>query len=233
MESFFHLLLFCAVRYLPHNFQDAVPALMHEYFEAYSTSVGEYFCGAAKLAATTCGRVLFPSIVGSLTFFLSAEHRRNVLEAVATPAPTSAQNTFSPSSRLAHPINAVFSRLLRWIQAHYALTNEANNPATELDEVLALPADEANVEPTEEERWFMEKYGMDDEEEEHEEEALDVDELSPKQRAAFKKVAAKLKEHKHVLSLFRRSMSRSKKLGAWLRSDKVPDQLRLDSPLGN
>ena len=242
MESFFQLLLFCAIRYLPHNFQDVVPAFMDEYFDGstYMKHAGQDFCGAAKLSAMTCGRIFFPNTVGCLTFYLPHGHQSKPQESssdpMATRAATSAQNVLSSSAdsslpRL-HPINAVFSRLLRWIHARYALTNEPESLPGEPVEVSAPSMGEPNVEPTEEERWFMEEYGMDDEEDEDDEEALGTDELSPEQRAAFKKLAAKLKKHKHVLNLFRRALSRSRKFGPWPRRDKVPDQLCSDSQLG-
>ncbi|PIL31055.1 hypothetical protein GSI_05751 [Ganoderma sinense ZZ0214-1] len=241
MESFFHLLLFYAIRHLPHNCHD-VDTFIDQQFNGCSKGVEQDFCGLARWNAMMDGRFSHYSISGPLTFYLppkpsnlshdssSIPHWSRRMDTPAENATPSSTHSSSPPQEIPpklHPINAVFSRLLRWIHAHYALTNESKNMPT------ALPshsAGERDAEPTEEERWFIEEYGMDEEDEdEDEDEALGVDELTSEQRAAFMKLAPKLKEHKHVIGLFRRALSRSNQFGAWPRRDKVPDQLRPNS----
>ncbi|KAM5538359.1 hypothetical protein V8D89_007961 [Ganoderma adspersum] len=243
MESFFHLLLFYAIRYLPHNCQD-VGVFLDQYFDGYTRLAGQYLCGPAKLGAMTSGRIALadPKKPGHLTFYLPAESSDDPVasssRALSTSAAAASENATSPAagpSSLSkeifpkpHPINAVFSRMLKWLHAHYALTNEKENPTAGPN---AAPAPEVEVEPeerTEEEMWFVDSYGMDEEEEEDEEEALDVDELSPERRAALKKRAAKLKDHKYVINALGRVQFRPNKFGPWPEFDKVPDQLRSD-----
>ncbi|KAI0762371.1 hypothetical protein C8Q74DRAFT_1184099, partial [Fomes fomentarius] len=54
MESWLHLLLYFAIRYLPHNCVD-VGSFIHNYFDAYTEHDGEYFCGEKKHNAVTTG----------------------------------------------------------------------------------------------------------------------------------------------------------------------------------
>ncbi|KAI1791985.1 hypothetical protein LXA43DRAFT_1181380 [Ganoderma leucocontextum] len=228
IESFFHLLLFYAIRYLPHNCQD-VGMFLDEYFDGYTKTDGQYFCGVAKWAAMIGGRISLYNNAGRLTFYLPTEPDNKSLRVLVVRGLFI--RSFEGDSYQVAPINTVFARMLKWLQAHYALTNEQKNPTAGPNAAPALDDDaeeEHSAEPTEEEMWFVDSYGMDDEEEEDEDEARDVDELSPERRAALKKMAAKLKEHKHVINALGRAQFRPNKFGPWPEGDKVPDQLRSD-----
>ncbi|KAI0368991.1 hypothetical protein BV20DRAFT_947040 [Pilatotrama ljubarskyi] len=58
MESFFHLLLYVAIRYLPHNCTD-VGDFMHRYFDGFMEDRvdQEYFCGETKYNAMSKGEL--------------------------------------------------------------------------------------------------------------------------------------------------------------------------------
>ncbi|EIW54502.1 uncharacterized protein TRAVEDRAFT_88385, partial [Trametes versicolor FP-101664 SS1] len=57
LESFFHALLYMAIRFLPHNCQN-VGAFIHDYFEDYlQVSNGDYRCGPAKKRAINVGHI--------------------------------------------------------------------------------------------------------------------------------------------------------------------------------
>ncbi len=241
MESFFHLLLFYAIRYLPHNCKD-VGMFVNEYFDGYTKTDGQYFCGSAKWAAMIGGRISLHNNAGPLTFYLpvepdnnsaaSSSHSQSTSAAAGAGGPhasLSSTGLSSPSQETLtrrHPINTVFARLLKWLQAHYALTNEQRSP-TARHNVASTPEAGEDAKPTEEEMWFVDSYALDDESElEDEEEARDVDELSPERRATLKKLAAKLKEHKYVINALGRAQFRPNKFGPWPECDKVPDQLR-------
>lgn len=56
LESFFHVLLYIALRLLPHNcLNTEVPRLLYDYFDDYSPLQEEYRCGQLKLTTMTTG----------------------------------------------------------------------------------------------------------------------------------------------------------------------------------
>ncbi|TFK88449.1 hypothetical protein K466DRAFT_488926 [Polyporus arcularius HHB13444] len=58
LEAFFHVLLYHAVRFLPHNIEhDSVPKFLEDYFDGCSTKGEEYRCGMAKLSAMENGSI--------------------------------------------------------------------------------------------------------------------------------------------------------------------------------
>ncbi len=241
MESFFHLLLFYAIRYLPHNCKD-VGMFMEEYFDGFTKENGQYFCGLAKWGAVTSGSITLPNQAVKLAFYLPSEpHDENkpstsshgASRPAGTPpkggAPSPGEGSSAPSvaaKRKPHPINVVLDCMLEWIHAQYTLINEQKNPtAGPHAAVPPAAAEQADEAPTEEEMWFVDAY--------------DVDFTDPArktgtvyaERTKLEELAANLKEHRHVVSLFGRVWSGKAldaALGPWPQSDKVPDQLRSD-----
>ncbi|KAI0699935.1 hypothetical protein C8T65DRAFT_831738 [Cerioporus squamosus] len=58
IEAFFHVLLFHAVRFLPHNIDpDSVPQFLEDYFDGCCTKNEEYRCGIPKLMAMENGSI--------------------------------------------------------------------------------------------------------------------------------------------------------------------------------
>lgn len=104
-ESFFHVILYYAIRFLPHNLKpENIGAFLISYFDGYvSVPDGGYTCGPTKEAAVTSGTISLFAYNGgvreSLTFFI--------------PPDTSGK-------RMPHPINDVLKELLKWFKAYYA-----------------------------------------------------------------------------------------------------------------
>nr|VWO95685.1 Amidohydrolase family protein [Ganoderma boninense] len=225
MESFFHLLLFYAIRYLPHNCKD-VGMFMEEYFDGFTKENGKYFCGLAKLAAVKGGSITLPNQAVQLVFYLPAEAQDENNPGSSPSNAPSAPGRSSDADRKPHPINVVLDCMLEWLHAQYSLINEQQDPtAGPLAGAPPPPEEQAEEAPTEEEMWFIDEY--------------DVDFTDParkkgtvySERAKLEELAANLKEHRHVVSLFGRVWSGKAldaELGAWPRDDKVPDQLRPD-----
>ena len=69
MESLFHLLLYQAIRYLPHNCFD-VGRFIEEYFDGYAELNGTYIVGKEKMNAMRSGIVTTPASE-PLVFYLS------------------------------------------------------------------------------------------------------------------------------------------------------------------
>ncbi|KAI9062389.1 hypothetical protein FKP32DRAFT_1686628, partial [Trametes sanguinea] len=99
MESFFHVLLYFAIRYLPTDCPDVTP-LMHDYFDGYTRLGEEYSAGASK------SRVMVEGDLAFAQYYLQFLTR---LPVKGKPAPPP------------HPINRRFAKLLALFKAQYAL----------------------------------------------------------------------------------------------------------------
>ncbi|KAI0767096.1 hypothetical protein C8Q74DRAFT_1369944 [Fomes fomentarius] len=69
MESWLHLLLYFAIRYLPHNCDD-VGSFINDYFDGYVERNGQYSCGRTKWSSVVQG-VIDTDGNGPLKFFRS------------------------------------------------------------------------------------------------------------------------------------------------------------------
>ncbi|CDO77507.1 hypothetical protein BN946_scf184912.g6 [Trametes cinnabarina] len=150
MESFFHLLLYFAIRYLPHNC-DNVGDFMDRYFDGYHEMNGVYYGGKEKLASMNTG-TLTTSRFLPLRFYIpkesdrpnpddrassSPDHSASQARAVDSGRPVdSARSSSCVGPKVAqpsitaggtngllklHPINAIFTGFLTRIKAHYTL----------------------------------------------------------------------------------------------------------------
>ena len=70
MESWFHLLLYYALRYLPHNCID-LGQFINDYFDGFVQADGEYYCGDTKWAAVNIGVIRVNGSNTALKFFRS------------------------------------------------------------------------------------------------------------------------------------------------------------------
>ncbi|TBU56062.1 hypothetical protein BD310DRAFT_824556 [Dichomitus squalens] len=98
LESFFHVLLYYAIRFLPHNLQDScVGKFLADYFDDYSTYEGYYICGRAKHDAMVNGFIDLRTYHGN-----QDDKAKNILKFLwpTTPAkstPTAGPREQSPS----------------------------------------------------------------------------------------------------------------------------------------
>ncbi|KAI0741133.1 hypothetical protein C8Q76DRAFT_609013 [Earliella scabrosa] len=107
MESFLHLLIWFAVRFLPHNCHDVGQFVMR-YFDDYMKDNGEYCCGVAKKAAMNVGSIWLSH--GELTFLLP--------KTLNLPAPAGSSRS---DYKLIHPINGLVKDFLELLHSHYML----------------------------------------------------------------------------------------------------------------
>ncbi|KAI1784358.1 hypothetical protein LXA43DRAFT_1042940 [Ganoderma leucocontextum] len=120
LESFFHVLIYYAIRFLPHNLADsAVGRFLYNYFDDYTDGVSGFTCGPAKYYAMKTGVIDLTLITDSasgdkdqkeqpLMFFLPQDD---------TP---SDENGESIAESGGHPINDLVAELLKAFQALYA-----------------------------------------------------------------------------------------------------------------
>lgn len=58
IETFFHVLLYYAVRFLPHNLhRDCIPIFLEHYFDSFCTLNDQYRCGFIKVVAMVTGDI--------------------------------------------------------------------------------------------------------------------------------------------------------------------------------
>ncbi|KAI0653536.1 hypothetical protein C8Q70DRAFT_937634 [Cubamyces menziesii] len=160
MESLFHLMLYQAIRYFPHNCS-TVGMFIDNYFDGYGKAHdGVYVGGEKKMASMRSGTLLVTSTT-TLTFYLSERAPTATVPSLnpsssipdpgqsAGPAAaasgipgTDTTSGTSPDSEYPaqessddlHPINELFSDLQELFQAHYSLhvpiTDASKTPAS-------------------------------------------------------------------------------------------------------
>ncbi|KAI0641260.1 hypothetical protein C8Q79DRAFT_332139 [Trametes meyenii] len=116
LESFFHVLLFFAIRFLHHNCVLVGP-FMHKYFDDYDIGDGKYVCGPKKASCMKNGAITLRSGTKAvpdvaLTFCWPSLKSTAGLDDAASPS---------------HPLNYIFSTILGWIKSHYALIQSPGN----------------------------------------------------------------------------------------------------------
>ncbi|KAI9062405.1 hypothetical protein FKP32DRAFT_1652961 [Trametes sanguinea] len=104
LESFVHVMLYCAIRYLPHTCED-VGDFMYHYFDDSVRKAGtEYTCGMLKRKIVKEGRVT--TCANARITFLRRPR---------------ANKAKPPTAAAQHPINLLLTHLLKHFKARYAL----------------------------------------------------------------------------------------------------------------
>ncbi|PIL22388.1 hypothetical protein GSI_15076 [Ganoderma sinense ZZ0214-1] len=126
LESFFHVLVYFAVRFLPHNLADKlVGHFLYSYFDDYSDGEPGFICGPLKYNAIKRGVIDLTTITGSGGGDeAQTEQPLMFLEPYpAAAAPLDDMDTTENGKSVAaktHPVNALVTDLLRAFQAFYA-----------------------------------------------------------------------------------------------------------------
>lgn len=225
LESFFHALLWFAIRWLPHNCND-VDKFMFEYFDTGRTENGkEYTCGTVKQSTMNSAHLITPTNA-PLHFFrrpLSKKGPQGPSAQLLTSGDPSDSGEPSTSAVKApewseadsdlHPIDDVFAELLDWFQAAYHLANHRKlepTPVTMQQPLEGLDAVRF--------KRFQLLLAEDSQ-------PLGValsDPTLQQTRAALEERAKKLETHKAMLKfLYARAFAPD----VWPQGDKQPDQL--------
>ncbi|KAI0368999.1 hypothetical protein BV20DRAFT_421596 [Pilatotrama ljubarskyi] len=141
MESYFHLLLYFCIRFLPHNCHD-VGAFMDKYFDGHEKENDVYYVGEKKLTSMLRGEILARPR-RKLRFFLLSPGEQQRYTKVSVRATISAASSSTGTSqalipsppiipRTSHPINYIFDALLACFKAHYTVfkPEEPEDPVT-------------------------------------------------------------------------------------------------------
>ncbi|KAI1797453.1 hypothetical protein LXA43DRAFT_969406 [Ganoderma leucocontextum] len=236
LESFFHVLLYYAIRFLPHNLGDEhVGQFLHDYFDAYTPDALGYRCGRAKLEAMQYGSI-------SLKLYNSSQDAKNVKLKFLWPSPNKPSSPTpepkdrssspalpsspSPAERALPPVestssvverspspvfSAIYGNLLSWFQAHYASVAPPVVPTKKMTPANAGPYDEdmGTMELDEDDLVAdVVAYGGRNSE-------LDAATL-----AEYDRLRERIKTHGAMLSLLHNSLHTQE----WPKDDKGPDK---------
>lgn len=207
LESFFNVLLYFSVRFLPHNC-DKVADFMHAYFDDYSTLGHNYGCGIYKKACMETGR---------LDFNTPSRLKEGPKDGATTPVAKVRkclkigwlEPTGALEPGLAHPLNKIITTILKWIQGRYFFEEvdeieedaERRNNASKNDEEFDF--DDNDTEPESSEGVPL-----------HFQDTIE----DPAKAEAH---AANLRTHSAILGLLKRAVTNED----WPMADKLADQL--------
>ncbi|KAI0333008.1 hypothetical protein GY45DRAFT_1245751 [Cubamyces sp. BRFM 1775] len=167
LESFFHVLLYCAIRFLPHTCSD-VSQFMYSFFDRGEVvGLREYTCSVLKSSVMLRGRLVAPTDQ-SIVFLLKPRTREEIAAATADaekiPSLQLSGSSASSSDATAveeettvpedwrHPIDEIFKTLLGWFKARYELMEppstsrpSASNSRVSLSDPRAAAKWERNI----------------------------------------------------------------------------------------
>ncbi|KAI0359596.1 hypothetical protein OH77DRAFT_1040128 [Trametes cingulata] len=236
MESFFHLLLYYALRYLPHNCTN-VDDFMWKYFDDFVQKADDrrYSCGEIKYITMVMGQ-LMPGCK-KLTFFREPLPDRSPRAAAPQGASSQGRSRHFPGY---HPIGALFGELLTWLKAFYTLCAEQEKPFTHMAPTGPYRhSRDVYDEAIEEEDAVIDAYieeferGLGDDHastsglSSHLSSTFlpeDAEKRREAVRSELEALAAKLGSHQEVMKLFADCLRKGPNRG-WPADDKTADQL--------
>ncbi|KAI0333040.1 hypothetical protein GY45DRAFT_375334 [Cubamyces sp. BRFM 1775] len=251
IESLFHLLLYHAIRFLPHNCDD-VGAFMDAYFDGYAEQDGLLYGGAEKLETMRLGRLLTPA--GQALRFYMLPKKMSVKLPSQTTAPqhngppppssiTHSSSTPSTSSTLSHkkisppkqprtlhPVNNLFAAYLQRLSAFYTLYGPPLVPELEESRDEEDENDDGEEQftgtPTllqQRMRAHLAAFQMP---KQRPQPAASIipEPLTPERRAELQAIAATLGDHKSMSAMFLQNLASF----TWPRRDRCPDRLPPD-----
>ncbi|KAI0669726.1 hypothetical protein C8Q78DRAFT_1041765 [Trametes maxima] len=110
LESFFHVLIYLAVRFLPHNLtHSSVPQFLRDYFDDYTPHAQGFRCGRTKAGAMEHGRI-------SLSAYNEKKENQPVEKYLHFTWPIGPDDPAPPRP---YPLDDIVTTLLSWFKAYY------------------------------------------------------------------------------------------------------------------
>ncbi|KAI0663931.1 hypothetical protein C8Q70DRAFT_1049476 [Cubamyces menziesii] len=223
MESFFHLLLYHAIRFIPHNCRN-VGEFMDAYFDGHTEEDGICYVGKDKLQSMYYGKLTTPRGLALCFYMPRDEEHGSPLATTSAPnaLPTGKDTDPSahpPSSDVpqeppqAHPINNLFEDFLRRLQAHYVLYVDCEVDVSSTSSGSTIADEDA-------EDSYLESEITDILASTSASKAPPKGELSLERRAELELLAAELSRHEDVLAFLSRHWKKP-----WPAKDRCRDQL--------
>ncbi|KAH9889422.1 hypothetical protein C8Q73DRAFT_707508 [Cubamyces lactineus] len=237
VESFFHLVLYYAIRFIPHNCLN-VGNFMEMYFDGHVEENGIYYGGFDKFNSMVNGELTTPrgiplffhvteeaiesppssSTMVPLPTALSIAHSS---DATSHPPPqtlrsnptTNRENASDSHRRVVHPVTKLLEDFLLRLKAHYSLyvTQKSTDSSSHKLSLVKKATDvDSAVTSLRKKREPPVKQ------------PLKV--LSPAERAELEILASKLADHSEMIDLFAEHYEE----GDWPDEDRCPDQLPED-----
>ena len=211
MESILHVLIYVAVRFLPHNADDAaVLRLLYNYFDDYSDTASGFKCGPAKYHAMKTGEI-------DITLDLADMDGRQATLGEARPGKILEfydvkENGVPNASPELHPINDVIKKLLTWFEDFYSLSLISTNKvrrATAGTSRAEAPASKMSAR--------LAQFSSLKSSSSH----SSTPRRPPPSPEEIKAIKEKVEGHSHMAALLARALADSSK---WSKTDKGPDK---------
>ncbi|KAI0359625.1 hypothetical protein OH77DRAFT_1420159 [Trametes cingulata] len=210
LESMLHTMIWCAIRYLPHNHPD-VSYFMHSHFQDFEDTPTTHASSAAKSSAVRYG--CLETIGGGRLAFLREAPCHDGGTDLGSRLPwgkVDVPRTYTKEQR--HPINGIFRDILRWFSAYYTPPSPESTPTKRYSTTVIESGVDADLS-----RYFAAKASQ----RRSEPRASRRDDSS-----YYKELADNLKTHYafgQVLTSYFLGMT-------WPENDKQDDQLRSSCP---
>ncbi|KAI0365598.1 hypothetical protein BV20DRAFT_954056 [Pilatotrama ljubarskyi] len=204
LESFFHVLLYFAIRFLPHNCPK-VSDFMHSYFDDYVTFNGGHSCGKHKMVC----------MMNGIIDLVRDEGKDKVRETLKFSLPSRPGQEATKPAASSHPLNDIFALVLEWLQAYYEVTQGPE------DRARHAPQDAAQLgalddTPLDSDLDFPDRRGA------HVKLRTATKETKERRRMEQQELAESLHTHNAFLDLLEESLKNKER---WPEDDKVEDQL--------
>ena len=115
LESFFHVMLYFAIRFLPHNATRVVRELLYHYFDDFTNGEPGQTAGSTKFMAMQHGVIDITRYTGATT-----GENGKVVDPYLTFLWPGRHSTIETTQANSHPIERLIRELLRWFKALYA-----------------------------------------------------------------------------------------------------------------
>ena len=115
LESFFHVMLYFAIRFLPHNATRVVRELLYHYFDDFTNGEPGQTAGSTKFMAMQYGVIDITRYTGATT-----GETGKVVDPYLTFLWPGRRSANEPTEVDDHPIELLVCELLRWFKALYA-----------------------------------------------------------------------------------------------------------------
>ncbi|OSD00219.1 hypothetical protein PYCCODRAFT_1479314 [Trametes coccinea BRFM310] len=235
LESFLHVMIYCAIRYLPHTCENVGDFMYNFFDDGVRKKDSEYTCGMlkhsvmtqAKLLTLDHERIIFlrkprpPKVkvvsentpISDGPPFESSAPSGDLLSNEPTPDP-------EPSEADHHPINDIITDLLHWFAARYRLQWPPSGPKKQKSKPVKPTTSAAGPEVSNRWRRIIGDIPEEDLSDDDNSEA----QLWPSQ-AEVEKLAKKVKSHRPMLVLLARACEGKHVVWPLGSEDKLADQL--------
>ncbi|KAI9062397.1 hypothetical protein FKP32DRAFT_1652944 [Trametes sanguinea] len=229
LESFWHVMIYCAIRYLPHTYKD-VGDFMYQFFDDgmrrnLNGEEAEYTCGALKRMVMVTGKL--NTLTNQRVVFLRRPPGSDPQAKPKKPSKLSKKSsklskksTTKVPKKDRHPINGILLPLLKCFTARYQLLDPDWSDDEDDDDDDDSESDDSSDDDSSSED------SSDDDDDSSSEDSSD-DEEDARAKKKLKSKSKKIESHSHMIKLLKRASKKKARL--WPGpEDRMADQLDPD-----